>query len=517
MNKKTHVLQIGQKNWKEYMALQDRENLEWSYFDMWTGTDEEALALIKRRKGRTFDAVICTDKINWAQIEKFSKVIEAYSLIINQDYEEEIPHDLALKKCPLFMNTEDKKEEVITTIAQNFFSGQMGSKLHVNTVTVNDDFRGEIEIYGQDYLQLSGDFSLFSQNALVTWQHNIGMYGRSKKIWLEFECQGNTEISITLLKILEGSSQVIERHVYTQEEIKRGIEVPYEKNIGYLSLSLTATGAGALKIGPLHFRDSRQHYGEYILGGRKIVDERNQELFYYFYPGDLKPPLNVYFSGYRSAEGFEGFFMMKKLGTPFLLITDPRLEGGSFYMGSTELERQLIEIIQRYLQELHFTSDQLILSGLSMGTYGALYYASELSPGYVIVGKPLVNIGDIAANEELVRPGGFPTSLDILRSLTGDLSEESVEILNQRFWASFEKSDFSNTRFIISYMKNDDYDKNAYHNIIMALSDKDSAVIGKGIPGRHNDNSQAINQWFINQYNRILVETYGRERKQDGF
>ncbi|WP_285023264.1 hypothetical protein [Lactococcus garvieae] len=50
MNKKTHVLQIGQKNWKEYMVLQDRENLEWSYFDMWTGTDEEALALIK--KGR---------------------------------------------------------------------------------------------------------------------------------------------------------------------------------------------------------------------------------------------------------------------------------------------------------------------------------------------------------------------------------------------------------------------------------------------------------------------------------
>ena len=109
------------------------------------------------------------------------------------------------------------------------------------------------------------------------------------------------------------------------------------------------------------------------------MDERNQELFYYFHPGDLKPPLNVYFSGYRSAEGFEGFFMMKKLGTPFLLITDPRLEGGSFYMGSMELERQLIEIIQRYLQELHFTSDQLILSGLSMGTYGALYYASELS------------------------------------------------------------------------------------------------------------------------------------------
>ena len=79
------------------------------------------------------------------------------------------------------MNTEDKKEEVIRSVSQNFFSGQMGSKLHVNTLTVNDEFRGEIEIYGQDYLQLTGDFSGFSQNSLVTWQHNIGMYGRSKK------------------------------------------------------------------------------------------------------------------------------------------------------------------------------------------------------------------------------------------------------------------------------------------------------------------------------------------------
>ena len=33
-------------------------------------------------------------------------------------------------------------------------------------------------------------------------------------------------------------------------------------------------------------------------------------MIYYFNPGDLKPPLAVYFSGYRSAEGFEGRGMM---------------------------------------------------------------------------------------------------------------------------------------------------------------------------------------------------------------
>lgn len=45
-----------------------------------------------------------------------------------------------------------------------------------------------------------------------------------------------------------------------------------------------------------------------------------------------KPPLNVYFSGYRPAEGFEGYFMMNKMNAPFILIGDPRLEGGSFYL-----------------------------------------------------------------------------------------------------------------------------------------------------------------------------------------
>ena len=71
MNKKIHVLQIGQKNWEEYISLQDREKLEWSYFDMWAGTDDEVLAIMKKRKGRTFDAVICTDEINWPQVAKF--------------------------------------------------------------------------------------------------------------------------------------------------------------------------------------------------------------------------------------------------------------------------------------------------------------------------------------------------------------------------------------------------------------------------------------------------------------
>ncbi len=34
----------------------------------------------------------------------------------------------------------------------------------------------------------------------------------------------------------------------------------------------------------------------------------------------MKPPLNVYFSGYRTAEGFEGYYMMKRMNAPFFMI-----------------------------------------------------------------------------------------------------------------------------------------------------------------------------------------------------
>ena len=148
-----------------------------------------------------------------------------------------------------------------------------------------------------------------------------------------------------------------------------------------------------------------------------------------------------------------------------------------------------------------------------MGTFGALYYASPLEPGHVIVGKPLVNVGDIAENEKIIRPGGFPTSLDMLNSLGGSLSQEAVESLNQRFWRQFSKGNFEATQFIVAYMMQDDYDVNAYKDLIEFLSESEASMIGKGIPGRHNDNSQAINQWFLSQYKRVLSEKFQRTKE----
>lgn len=512
MDKKTNILQVGVKSFEPLLQDEDRQALKWTFLKLGT-MDEEALkAFIKKAKGRAFDVVLVTDKLDLKFLKKLSPLIETYGLIIDRKFKQKVSGRLKEEKLPLFMDVRHP-QKMIQEIKRNFFSGQMGSKLHTNTIAVNEKFKGQVKLSGESFIQLKGGFSLFSELPVLTWQHNIGLYGRAKKIWLEFDHDEGIELSLRLIKIIESSSEVAEVIDYPEAELKAGIEVPYEKNIGYLSVALLVKGHGRLQVGPLHFRDSRKNYGEYLLGGKKISDSQNQELFYYFHPGDLKPPLNVYFSGYRSAEGFEGFFMMKRLGAPFLLITDPRLEGGSFYMGSDTLEQGVVEVIQTHLGQLGFTSAQLILSGLSMGTFGALYYASRLEPGHVIVGKPLVNVGDIAKNEKIIRPGGFPTSLDILKSLTGTLNQGGVESLNQRFWTQFDQGNFSETRFIIAYMRHDDYDVNAYRDLLEHLSDRDAAVIGKGVDGRHNDNSQAINQWFINQYGRILREVFNRKGK----
>ena len=206
--------------------------------------------------------------------------------------------------------------------------------------------------------------------------------------------------------------------------------------------------------------------------------------------------------------------MMKGLGCPFLLLSEPRLEGGSFYMGSDEYERLFVDAIRMHMEELGFTPDQVILSGVSMGAFGAMYYGCDIRPHAMIVGKPLVSIGNVAANEKHLRPGGFPTSLDVLKLQGGGLDKESVERLNNKFWNKFEAADWGKSKFAVAYMIEDDYDTDAYATLLSYLGSDGVQAYGKGLHGRHNDNTPGINNWFLGQYKRILLEDFGRRMEQ---
>lgn len=179
-------------------------------------------------------------------------------------------------------------------------------------------------------------------------------------------------------------------------------------------------------------------------------------------------------------------------------------------MGSKEYEESLVNIIKEHMERLGFSNEELILSGLSMGTYGALYYGCDLLPHAMILGKPLASIGDVAANERLHRPGGFPTSLDVLHYIEGNTDDESIQSLNARFWNKFRAADFRKSKFVVAYMIEDDYDSTAYNRLISNMQSEGVQVYGKGIHGRHNDATGPIASWFKTQYEQILNNDFSR-------
>ncbi|MGY3741914.1 accessory Sec system protein Asp2 [Leuconostoc inhae] len=434
--------------------------------------------------------------------------------------------------CDILYDTESVQDEVIVQQLQNsgaigiklgdpdefasfllhfFFGGQEGAKLSVgNKVSLLSETT-KMNINGNTNTEFEDNFG-HNFKQIYSWRYNyVFQENKVIEVWLEYEADHQVEVMLSLTRVSGDGQSVLKNVAIMGSELKQPYTIENFNPGEYLFCSLFVKGQGQIKVGQLHIRRSRSQFGTFFIGGKRIVSQNNkQEIMTYFHPGDRKPPLSVYFSGYRSAEGFEGNFMMKNMGTPYLLITDPRIEGGGFYMGEQDLETGIIQTIKHALDQLQFTNKDLILSGLSMGTYGAFYYASDLNPHAVIVGKPLVNIGNVAYNEHGIRPNGFPTSLDVLYNLTGGNSKDSKERLNKRFWDKFSNGDFTNTKFNIAFMKNDDYDPTAFYDLKDMFENTDVTILSKGFVGRHNDNSYGINKWFLRQYQNILEYDFER-------
>ena len=145
-----------------------------------------------------------------------------------------------------------------------------------------------------------------------------------------------------------------------------------------------------------------------------------------------------------------------------------------------------------------------------MGSFAALYYGATYSPHAILVGKPLVNLGDIAANLKFKRPDDFATSLDMMQLIVNQVSSTGVDLFNQRFWSSFKKENLANTTLAFAYMRDDDYDQLAYSKILESLYNQPVRIISSSRPGRHNDASAPIVEWFVTQYKEIMERDFGR-------
>lgn len=451
-------------------------------------SDDEYLAVLEASQAhRVYTTDSLTDSVKKAEIIK-SKCAK------------ELPAD----NVSDFLNSESKY----------FYKKPYGEKYRFTNLTVSRNFMGKVTYEGNNRVNLEGNFGDKLSQALY-FRNNIPIYaGQEIDFWIEYEKTGSVKISLEIVAYKAGATdKVFDRREYSEEELREVVTYGNLTNNVSIFVSIKASGEGSLSFIALHDRFSRGKNGAFLIGGERYVTSKREEIFAYFEPGDLKPPLSIYFSGYKTREGFEGQGMMKRLGGPFLLISEARLEGGGFYIGDDEYEKLLLRIIRDHLKILGFDDRDVIMSGLSMGSYGALYYACDLRPDAVIVGKPLANIGSIAANEQRFRPGGFATSIDVLKKNTGDTGRREIELINNKIWSKYELTDWSSTKFVVAYMIEDDYDAKAYSEMISRLNGAGATIYGKGIHGRHNDNTGGIVNWFVGQFEEVLSKDYQRSFK----
>lgn len=482
------------------LQLHIPDYVEWNYIND-----------LKEAIERGYDVCILNRCVNEKEARILLKKIRAYTLFLLDDVQvDQWTTWICTSRRARVLDIQTLQEFINEDI-HFFYSYTYGEKYDPHSLSISQSFKGNVFWDGFSGVELEGDYGNdFYQ--IAYWRYNIPVFqDQTIDFWLEYEKDESVSIQLKIEQFQSGSLSTLQnRWIFSEKDLNSLVYIENQEANGSVFVSLHAKGKGKLKIVGLHDRHSRKSYGSFLPGGIRKVTSKREEVFLYFDPGDMKPPLNVYFSGYKTKEGFEGYNIMRKMGAPFLLVAESRLEGGGFYLGDKEYEDYIVSGIQDCLKQLGFDNSQLILSGLSMGTFGALYNGCKLRPHAILLGKPLASLGDMANNERISRPGGFPTSLDVLVKNYGDMSEKSIDALNHRLWDLFDQTDWSQTKFIVSYMLEDDYDMTAYDRLISHIDDIGVEIIGKGVHGRHNDDTYSIVAWFKNQYDGILKSDFGR-------
>lgn len=417
---------------------------------------------------------------------------------------------LKLKGAQL-VNLTDQGEGFSQFINQNYVK-PWGTSLDHRRVEIHPDFEGTVTKKGSSKIVLEGIFGLDDYQQVLVWKNNWGGSGRVK-FYPEISASESVSYYFRAYYKNGTTHSGIITHDFSPEQIRAG-EVFFDLGFSEfpVNFGLFVKGQGKVQVGALHLRYGLSGENFLAMGGKRLVQKGHmgEELGVYFNAGDLKPPLNVYFSGFRPSEGYEGRWMMGSLGSPFLLVYDPRLVGGAFYRGP-ELEEALVKEIQEKLDLLGFSNKELVLSGLSMGTYASFYYGAQLEPHAIVVGKPLANIGGLAVHSRIFSPYDWDLAMDTLIHLTGTLTKKSATALDEAFWKKFESADFSETTFIIAHMLQDT--DLPFKRIFNHLKQNypSAKVLHKGLEGRHNDDTPGVTSWFYKQYQQLLISDFARQ------
>lgn len=486
-----NVLQLGAQNWAEQYTIPNE--ITWIY-------NTYPYSAIKQ-----FDLVIITDGCQleddlWSKLQwQVAPYCVLYSPLIEKSLSEA---GINFIRCQEARQIVEQPQELIDQLPIRFFHGQSGLRIAPTKLLLNNPVGAFVDD-GHLKLKIEAD----EWTNLGNYQQNIYIDPhRLLKFSLEFNRKTNIKVRLRVfVQPSGGDGDFKDQYLldFSKNNEEQELPIGLEDSPRFANVSVEVLGKGELTLGVLHARWSRRDYGEFFAGGKRLVDPvTGEDIAYYFNPGDLRPPLNVYFSGARGLEGFEAYPLFRRNHTPSLLFTDPRLEVGQFYTKET-LERKIKETILDTLKSLGFNRQQLVLSGISMGTYPAIKLGAQLSPYAINVAKPTVNLGQVALRARLERPDEFDTIFDIDRQLVSSLTSEQLAQLDTDFWNLMNKNDLTKTRIYVGYMKNDDYDNMAIKRMQESAAIQNARLfVSKGFPGRHNDN-RAVVQWFVSRLTEI--------------
>lgn len=493
------MLALTRNNWKELYRIPGN-------------VDAEFVESINDAKERIYDIVFLDSQLKKAEFANIRKKTKAYTVFYTEEVVLDHDTEQFLKSRKAQPISTNDLQSFFDLNIRNYYTKPYGEKYSSTNLLISSSFTGQVSWNGGFEISIEGEFGE-DYRQIAYWKNRIPVYkGQCIEFYLEHEKQGDVSIQLEITQYAMGSvDKRLKVNVYTEEQLSDLFYLDNEEANSTIFISIKAKGKGKLVIKNLHDRYSRRGIGAFIPGGERYTSKNGEEVLAYFDPGDMKPPLNVYFSGFKLWEGFEGYNMLKSLGAPFLLFAEPRLGGGAFYLGEEDYEKIYVDVINSKMAELGFKQGDIIMSGISMGSTGALYYSCDVRPHAIIVGKPLASLGNVARNEITIRPGGFMESLNVLNKHEGGMDEECAARLNNKIWTKINKADFSQTTFVLSYMIEDDFDRTAYNDLIDNFSSAGVVIYGRGIHGRHNDNGKAIIKWFKDRFKSILREDYKRD------
>lgn len=489
-----HILQLGKEDWNNIYTLPPNVSLEY-------------MEKFEKVPDKQYDLFFLDRTPLEDEVPLLYQAVKAYTLFITKyvDISGKVAwlccskraQHIAVKNIQRFLLQE----------AKYYYPKPQGEKLDLKYWTIAQGFSGKV-MWDENSVTLVGDYGE-ELGQVAFWRYNVYLpQEQMLDFWLEYSKDPSVSVSLEITQFVEGSlAEIAEHWKFDETESEQVIQVE-SKQGGQAFVSICARGSGTLRIIALHKRNSRGSHGYFLPGGERYVTSDREELFCYFDPRDMKPPLNVFFSGWEIPERFQGYNLNRKLGCPFLLLKEHRLRGGSFYVGSKEYEEMVLSVIKKYMRELGFSSNQVILSGLSMGAYASMYYGCDIRPHALVLMKPLAGIGNVAANEKYSRPGGYPTSLDVLKFLGGDTDLEAIKKVNEKFWKKFDSADWGESKFIISYMIEDDFESGVYEEMLSHLRSGGVQVYGRGLHGRHGDAQAATANWFSSQFIKMLSEDF---------